>query len=904
MKRTLILAILCCVVGVLESEAQQGLVFADGFEDGTVCSWSAWYGIRWYEDLDGDGFGKSDTFVATCSPPAGWVALDGDCDDSNPGIFPGATDVLIDGSDQAVVLAEGSDCSFHLSTTADLLSGPPTSPRVFFQPAGSPKVATGNLIFDALYTLALVEADENSVDQLQAIAYNGGSPIVCPAGGCFVSSRSSTWIRTDDAAIAVDLGLAALDPTRALNTLEFKLSDLRGGGDPQIVQEPGTGGSYPVSTDRAIWALGARRLVGFLDGTRREAFIDAAWDAVKNNVEHDRETVFDHTSGLYSGELSFLNWREQSYPDWVADDPVQIATSQCLSTNATHLEILEFGAWLAGQRGDAARQTLFQGWADELRTSIDQALYLPSQEMWSSFTPGDLDRSAVHRFDLFGSALAVIAGVGDPSRRTGVVRGYPHLPKGAPVIWPQQKLIPIQHNRAMWPFVTATFMRAARQVRNDAAINNGVNSMMRGAAINLSNLDAFEFVTGAPWVEDGQNSGPVTNSQRSLRSVAGYLSMVHDVFFGLETTVDGIRFRPYVTRELRNSLFADTDSLVLTGFPYLGRHITVRTNLPPIGPSVEGAYSVGDIRLNGLAISAAFIDPSVLLSENLLEVDLVDVPEAADSIALVTDTSSEQVLFGPSTPRITSLSDNGGYLEIVIDPNGEPVGEIAFNIYRDGLQVASALPGSTTTWVDSGAPPSGPSYCYTVESYFTTSGNHSQHARPVCWFGSFFGRIQSYDATSFVAVGGTLVNQYSRFYYQNWGEPGHTLTLHGVTAAFTGEHLLQVTYGNGAGTVSTGITCAVKRFEVVDELSSAVVGSGLLVMPHLGSWDRWSNSNLVPVNLESGRSYRITIFHDASCFTMSDLEYNEIAAGTGGSSGEFHNVNIADLKLISKTENP
>jgi len=905
MKKTLMLAILFCFLSVFESDAQESLIFADGFEDGTVCAWSAWVGIHWYEDLDGDGFGKSDTFVTTCSPPAGWVARNGDCDDSNPGIFPGATDVLIDGSNQAVVLAESSDCSFHLTSTADLLSGPPTSPRVFFQPAASPKVATGNLMFDALYTLALVEKDENSVDQLQDTAYNDGSPIVCPAGGCFESGRLFTWVRTDDAAIAIDLGLAALDPIRALNTLEFKLSNLRGGGDQQIVQEPGTGGSYPVSTDRAIWALGARRLVGFLDGAERQAFIDVAWDAVKNTIEHDRETVFDDSSGLYNGELSFLNWREQGYPDWVAEDPVQIATSQCLSTNATHLELLEFGAWLAGQKGDVARQALFQGWAAGLRTAIDQVLFLANQGMWSSFTPGDLDRSTVRRFDLFGSALAVLAGVGDSSRRAEVVRSYPHLPKGAPVIWPQQKQTPIQHNRAIWPFATATFMRAARQVRNDAVINNGVRSMMRGAAINLSNLDAFEFVTGAPWVDDGLYSGPVLNSQRRLWSVAGYLSMVQDVFFGLETTADGMRFLPYVTRELRGSLFADTDLLVLTDFPYLGRHITVRITLPPVGATVDGAYSVGEIRLNGLAISTDFIDPSVLLNNNLLEVDLEDIPEAADSIALVTNTSSEQALFGPSTPRITSLSENGGHLEIGIDPNGEPAGDIAFNVYRDGLQVASALPGSSITWVDTGAQPSGPSYCYSVESYFTTSGNHSQHAKPVCWLGSFLNRIQAYDATTFVAVGGTLVNQYGRFYYQNWGEPGDTLTLSGVTAAFTGEHLLLVTYGNGAGPVFTGITCAVKRLEVVDELSSTVVGTGYLEMPQLGFWDRWSDSNLVPVNLESGRSYRITIFHDSSCFTMSDLEYNEIyTGGTGGSSGAFHNVNIAELKLISKTENP
>ena len=769
MKTALILVVLGQIHGVPAAGGE--FIFADGFEDGTVCAWDVWMGIRWYEDLDGDGYGTGDTFVTTCSPPAGWVARDGDCDDSNAGIFPGATDVLNDGSDQAIVLAESSDCSFHLASTAELLPGPPTSPRVFSQPEGAPRLATGSLLFDALYTLALVELDENRAEQLQDPAYDNGAPVACPPGGCFVSSRSSTWIRTDDAAIAADLALAALDPVRASNTLQIKLSDLRGGvGEPQIVQEPGTGGSYPVSTDRALWALGARRLVGFLDGTARQTFIDQSWDALRNTIEHDRDALFDDVTGLYDGELSFLDLREQSYPDWVAEDPVQIAISQCLSTNVTHLELLEFGAWLAGQKDDPVRQALYEGWAADLRITIDQTFFLADHGLWGSFTPGDLDRSAVRRFDLFGSALAVMAGVGDPSRRAGVVRSYPHLAVGAPVIWPQQKQTPIQHNRAVWPFATATFLRAARQVRNDVAVNHGVRSMMRGAAINLSNLDAFEFVTGAPWVDDGIYSGPLSNTQGSTWSLAGYLSMVHDVLFGLETTAEGIRFLPFVTRELRSSLFADSDSLVLADFPYRGRRITVEIALPVAGRGSEGAYAVGEIRLNGVPISVDLISPSELLSQNLLEVDLLDVPEPSDSIAMVSDISSEQSLFGPATPRITSLAENGGFLEISFDANGEPGSDIGFNIYRDGSQVASALPGNSATWVDAGAQASGPSRCYTVESYFTATANHSQHGKPFCWYGSYAERIQRFPATSFSAFGGTLVFNHGLPHYENWGD--------------------------------------------------------------------------------------------------------------------------------------
>ncbi len=44
----------------------------------------------WYPDLDGDGFGDDDGRVRECSPPTGYVAVPGDCDDAEPAVFDGA----------------------------------------------------------------------------------------------------------------------------------------------------------------------------------------------------------------------------------------------------------------------------------------------------------------------------------------------------------------------------------------------------------------------------------------------------------------------------------------------------------------------------------------------------------------------------------------------------------------------------------------------------------------------------------------------------------------------------------------------------------------------------------------------------------------------------------------------
>ena len=54
----------------------------------------------YYQDNDGDGYGNGDISVDQSTQPAGYVPARGDCDDTNSGINPLATDVCGDGIDQ------------------------------------------------------------------------------------------------------------------------------------------------------------------------------------------------------------------------------------------------------------------------------------------------------------------------------------------------------------------------------------------------------------------------------------------------------------------------------------------------------------------------------------------------------------------------------------------------------------------------------------------------------------------------------------------------------------------------------------------------------------------------------------------------------------------------------------
>ena len=75
--------------------------------------------------------------------------------------------------------------------------------------------------------------------------------------------------------------------------------------------------------------------------------------ALSNTIENDRLAAFDPPTGLYTGEESFLDWRDQSYAEWIADDLASLASAKALSTNVAHYKALTLAARLAREQGDS-----------------------------------------------------------------------------------------------------------------------------------------------------------------------------------------------------------------------------------------------------------------------------------------------------------------------------------------------------------------------------------------------------------------------------------------------------------------------------------------------------------------------------------------------------------------------
>ena len=155
---------------------------------------------------------------------------------------------------------------------------------------------TASPLFDALFALAQQELRDDQVDAIRDPAFDHGKPLPCD---CYQTGERWPYVWTRDVSYAADLALARLDPQRTRRSLRFKLSAMRGADARPglfVAQDTGSGGSWPVSSDRVVWFLAARHL---LDDA---AFAAETRAALAATLAQDREFAFDPQIGLYRGE--------------------------------------------------------------------------------------------------------------------------------------------------------------------------------------------------------------------------------------------------------------------------------------------------------------------------------------------------------------------------------------------------------------------------------------------------------------------------------------------------------------------------------------------------------------------------------------------------------------------------
>ena len=162
--------------------------------------------------------------------------------------------------------------------------------------AAFPQYQSSHTILNAVYNLALEEMI-NAVEK----------------DSTFRTGIDWPGVWTRDISYSIILSMATLQPKVAMNSLMKKVTKKK-----RIIQDTGTGGSYPVSSDRMIWAV-------------------AAWEVYKVTGDKDLQNLYDAATGLVRGESSFLDWgNTQTYPKWM--QPLDVYTSLNLGTNAVHYQ--------------------------------------------------------------------------------------------------------------------------------------------------------------------------------------------------------------------------------------------------------------------------------------------------------------------------------------------------------------------------------------------------------------------------------------------------------------------------------------------------------------------------------------------------------------------------------------
>ncbi|MNF41242.1 hypothetical protein D3C84_222620 [compost metagenome] len=798
----------------------------------------------------------------------------------------------------------GADYRGYAQSTTQELRDPGDSFTTYQEQADLPRLRSGDMVFDALFALATHEMRQNSVAQVKDGSYGGGQAIPCD---CFETGAKWHYVWTRDLSYATDLGLGVLDPQRARNSLQFKLSDFRAelkqgldGLIPQgrqIIQDTGTGGSWPISTDRMGWALAAEQVLAALPAGERSAFLPEAFEGLRNTIESDRLAAFDEGDGLYVGEQSFLDWRDQTYAKWITADIAHIGMSKSLSTNVLHYQGLGLAARLATELGQDELATRYSQWAGALKQAINHGFWLADEKMYASLINTSTDPSPAYKFDLLGESLAILAGIADEGQAREIVSRYPMGPYGAPVYFPQQPDMPVYHNRAIWPFVSAYGLKAAARVQNVAVADRHVDSLMRGAALNLSNMENLEWLSGQPSLMDLTHpdlTGPVINSQRQLWSVGGYLGMVTSTLFGYNLEEQGIRVSPFVTAHLHKLMGAKPEA-ALKGLNYRGKQIEIKLLLPEAGE--EGSYyPVRGILLNGAPV-AELITEEMLAASNLIEIQLGAGVADEQGIRLIEDVAPLDVenrkVFAPTEPTLLGVTEQGGKLVVALQDSVNQ-GALSYNIYRDGKLVAAGL-DAARDWVDELAPQPGMAYCYSAEAIYPESGNRSHHAKPVCYQPERQRIAVDADAVSHSGILTAADAAIPVPYLKDWGRPEDTLLVRGVT--LDGKRAIRLQYSNAQHAINLGVTNGVKRVSVLS--NGKVVASGVVQMPHVmqdGDLKPLRDSTPVIAEVPAGQ-YDILV---SDFYNMSYLKANATYNDAGGQGGSVNLIDLASITVSAR----
>lgn len=644
--------------------------------------------------------------------------------------------------------------------------------------SGFPSYDSDQLLVDALYNMSLDETTMNIEDD-----------------GTFRTGAKWQGVWTRDISYSILLAYAYLRPEVSKTSLMRKVKRNR------IIQDTGSGGAWPVSTDRVVWSLAAWEVYKV---TGDQQWLQRAYTIIKNSIEDDLKTNFDKKAGLFRGESSFLDWREQSYPGWM--DNVDISQSMNLGTNAVYYRTFDILSSMAKELGEKKDAVSFSKYRAQVKKSMNVQLWNADQKHYDQYLYGRYFMNTSPRFEALGESLSMLFGIADSKRAHQLVSNAPATPYGIPTFYPQIPNIPPYHNNSVWPFVQAYWNWAnASHAKNEEALVHGLASLYRPAALFVTNKENFV-------AENGDFIGTQINSDRQLWSVAGDLAMVYRVFLGISFDTDKMVLNPAVPEAYGGTKH-------IKGFAY--RKANLDFEIDGYGDQIQ------QMSIDGKMVDHSEI-PATLEGHHTIKIILNNHFQNEDRYQIVDNK------FSPPAPRVKL--ENGELYWQKID------NAVSYSVYRDGK-----LEDEITT--NSYHIPSGQSGQFKVLAT-DDDGLESFLSEPVNYYSEQQQKTVEVEKFASKYAGEKLINFNGQGAVEITKQKNTDLEI-SIEVEKRGSYLIFFRYSNGSGPWNTDNKCAIRTLQIDGSKTRTVV------LPQRGKdeWSNWGLSNRIAVELSKGKHH-------------------------------------------------
>jgi len=634
-----------------------------------------------------------------------------------------------------------------------------------------PQYKSGYLIADAIYNMSVEE-------MIKAVEPDS----------TFRTGKEWAGVWTRDVSYSIILSMAYLQPQVAKNSLLRKVNKKK-----RIIQDTGTGGAYPCSTDRIVWAVAAWEIY---KATADKDWLKQAFEIIQNTIEDDMKVAYDPVTGLVKGESSFLDWREQTYPKWM--QPADIYESETLGTNAVHYQANVILADMAALLSNTKVSAKYEANAAKIKAGINRHLWMNDKGYYAQYLYGRNFKIASPKSEALGEALCVIFGIADAAQQSSIISKTPVTDFGITCIYPQIPGLPPYHNNAAWPFVQSYWALASAKVANENSVMESIAAIYRPAAMFLTNKENFV-------ADGGDFAGTVINSSNMLWSLSGNLSMIHKIIFGITFQPGKLVFHPFVPLALKGNRS-------LTNFKY--RNATLNISMEGSGNQIK------DFFLNGKKMNAAEIPG------NLNGVHTVRIILANHFPATTINKVNNQV--APATP-LTSLSSKSLLWQKV-------EGAVKYKVLKNGKPIATVTEGETAFALSTNK-----SIAATEYQVIAIDGNGLESFASEPSVVADDKAVYIYEVENFAKNSTHAYKGFSGNGFVEISKQINKTVSIPITINEPGLYSIDWRYANGNGPVNTENKCALRTLKIND------IQVGTFVFPQRGKeeWSNWGFSNAV-----------------------------------------------------------